>query len=185
MLAGTGANRAKQDSDRPAHRQQQTQCRFAVLPTPHTGKRAGARPAHWQRERQCCLLRCLSRCLAGKPDSTQLVYWQRKSQYGFTVLIQLTPHLKTERCPVRAPAARTSARFSVLLQPTTAAKPDSAQLMPSAASGISTAILCHFSPGAWPVFSLPGIAIHQQFVIYGIFYTELRFSRAGYWSIWA
>ena len=83
------------------------------------------------------------------------------------------------------PAARTSARFSVLLQPTTAAKPDSAQLMPSAASGISTAILCHFSPGAWPVFSLPGIAIHQQFVIYGIFYTELRFSRAGYWSIWA
>lgn len=40
-------------------------------------------------------------------------------------------------------------------------------------------------PGVWPVFCLPGTAIHQQSVIYGIFYTGLRFSRAGCWSIWA
>ena len=65
-----------------------------------------------------------------------------------------------------------------------AAKPDSARLMPRqrAAQYSFTAPLF---PDALPVFSLPGTAIHQQSVIYGIFYTESRFSRAGCWSIWA
>ena len=71
-----------------------------------------------QQEPQRGSLCCLSRCPTWKPDNIQLVYWQRESQYGFTVLIQLTPHRKTERCPARTPAARTTVLFSALFQPT-------------------------------------------------------------------
>lgn len=116
--------------------QRRSWCDFAVLPTPHTGKRTGAQTVHWQREWQCCLLRCLSRCPIRKPDSTQLVYWQRKSQYGFTVVLQLTsPSENPGRCPAvpqqREPQCYSLRCFS--LRP--AAKPDSTRFMPPAASG--------------------------------------------------
>ena len=131
----------------------------------------------------------------------------------FTVLPQPMSDRKTRQHSACALAARVAIRFhcadsadtpsenrtasspcpssknlSAVLCAVSAYGPPQNQIVPGLCLGSerhSTAILCRFSPGAWPVFSLPGIAIHQQSVIYGIFYTELRFSRAGCWSIWA
>lgn len=107
-------------------------------------------------EHSAASLRCFSQCLAGKPDYVQ---------------------------PVPS-----SKNLSAVLCADSANGPSQNQIVPGLCPRQRVAqysFTVPLFPGAWPVFSLPGIAIHQQSVIYGIFYTELRFSRAGCWSIWA
>ena len=119
------------------------------------------------------------------PGSSLPAHRKQQTQCCFAVLIPPMARRIKEGSPDCALVVGSIVRT---LCAASAYGPPQNQIVPGLCLGSerhSTALLRRFSPGAWPVFSLPGIAIHQQSVIYGIFYTELRFSRAGCWSIWA